>query len=970
MDNDKIKVSVLVPVYNVEKYLARCLDSIIHQTLNEIEIIVINDGSTDNSLTIIKCYAMIDKRIIVIDKENSGYGNSMNHGLAIAKGEYIGIVESDDFISHKMFAELYKMSENATVDIIKGNFYDVYDDENGWLKPVRNCERDSVKKINEIFTLKEDGQISYGHPSVWSAIYRNDFLKENNIKFKEVKGGGWVDNPFFYETLCMAKSIKWTDTPYYYYYKGNLESSSNKQCDPSLPFVRMNENLDIIEKYNFKNDSTYICTASRVLLYLYGVLNDFDFDANKKLILENANKLMRRLDEDIINNKFNDRDNLLMYKYASPIDLRKTNKNNKILIYNWVPFDNPQNIGGGVTVYIKNLIKEILTTSPYVQVYVLSSGWAYDATRLNTFFRKIGNCYGNRVCQYEIVNSPVPAEQRFILSNPIVALKNNELKRIFAEFLDTYGPFKAIHFNNLEGISLDVMDLKENYPNTRFIYSLHNYVPMCLTGFYYMRHKHCICNSLHTAEDCIKCSSFNSMPSKSYEIYRRGVYNQDINEVYTQEIWLNKFGLNKIDENCDCGYILEFQKVATEKINKNMDTILAVSKRVKDIAIENGYSTDKLKVSYIGTEVARYQMGKASTNIHENKMQILFLGNDYYNEEKGYPFLIKSLKNIPQKYAEKINLVFTVRQNVNTAIKSKLKHFNSIRIINGYTHEDLPEIFKGCNLSIVPVLWEDNLPQIAIESVAYGVPVLASLAGGASELSDSDLFKFNIGNSEDLCNKIIHFLNNPEDLQDYWEKHNGLVTMKQHWEKLSKEYGIDIVNQSITFENDDYVWLLKEHDFLLELSKSAIEGNSNNKGKVPENGRLHSVFEKNQLIMDTVQCLMAKSSTNESLENVCLQRGYKNIVIYGYGVLGKCVYRDLKDSKINVVAIMDGNINGVKGAPSNVPLIGIDQKLPKYDSVIVTAVAAYEVIEKKLSDKGCKNIVNILELTTSDVNEL
>lgn len=67
---------------------------------------------------------------------------------------------------------------------------------------------------------------------------------------------------------------------------------------------------------------------------------------------------------------------------------------------------------------------------------------------------------------------------------------------------------------------------------------------------------------------------------------------------------------------------------------------------------------------------------------------------------------------------------------------------------------------------------------------------------------------------------------------------------------------------------------------------------------------------------------------------------------------------------------MDGNINGVKGAPSNVTLIGIDQKLPKYDSVIVTAVAAYEVIEKKLSDKGCKNIINILELITSDVNEL
>ena len=97
------KVSIVVPVYNVEKYLDECIESIINQSLNDIEIICVNDGSTDSSLEILNNYAQKDKRIIVINKSNSGYGNTMNIGINAAKGEYIGIIESDDFADTKMF---------------------------------------------------------------------------------------------------------------------------------------------------------------------------------------------------------------------------------------------------------------------------------------------------------------------------------------------------------------------------------------------------------------------------------------------------------------------------------------------------------------------------------------------------------------------------------------------------------------------------------------------------------------------------------------------------------------------------------------------------------------------------------------------------------------------------------------------------------------------------------------------------
>ena len=104
-------VSIVVPVCNVEKFLGECLDSVINQTLKEIEIICVDDGSTDHSLEILREYEKKDSRIIVITKPNSGYGNTMNVGTDAASGEYVGIVESDDYVKENMFEILYKTAK-------------------------------------------------------------------------------------------------------------------------------------------------------------------------------------------------------------------------------------------------------------------------------------------------------------------------------------------------------------------------------------------------------------------------------------------------------------------------------------------------------------------------------------------------------------------------------------------------------------------------------------------------------------------------------------------------------------------------------------------------------------------------------------------------------------------------------------------------------------------------------------------
>lgn len=813
-------ISVIIPIYNVEKYVYKCVESVAEQTLHGIEIICVNDGSKDNSLEVLKELAGKYSNIKIIDKANEGYGKAINTGLDAAVGDYIGIVESDDFIAKDMFETLYKLSENGTIDLVKANFWDYYEKDGKVPQAIVNNERASTLILDKPFTLKENPEISWGHPSVWSAIYRRQFLLENGIRMMEVKGGGWVDNPFFYETLTKAKSIMWTDKPVYYYRKTNENSSSNAQTDPVIPFERMNDSLDILDKSIFQDAKVKKTAYSRALMYMRGAKNECDYGNNFEQIDKLSQQLMRRLDSNVMRSEFNLYDQKDWITCASP--LRTLSRFfPKILIYNWLPFDNKWGWGGGVTIYCKNLITQILNSDPNVNIYFLSSGFCYDAERDDIYIHVINNIFGDRVHQFEIVNSPVPAEQRYMYRNPTVALENSELKKTFEDFLDKHGPFKAIHFNNIEGLSLDVLDLKERFPDTQFLFSIHNYVPLCVNGSYYMRHKHCNCTPEHTDEDCLKCTRADIRSDIARKTYERGLFGKKPETCISQNRWLKAFGFERLDIDASPEEIVSFARTATEKLNKNCDKIFAVSKRVYDIAAENGFDESKMIVQYIGTKVAEKQLGY-STAKAENGLKIVFLGNDINYEEKGYPFLLEALSKMDFKYASQIDIVLTVKQAEHAEIYSMLNNFRSVHVIQGYTHGDLPLIFKDCNLSIVPVLWEDNLPQIAIESAAYGVPVLSSSAGGASELSDSQLFRFECGSAEDLNNKIIHFLENPDDLDEYWKHHNGLVTMQMHWNDLRRYYNLPDTD-TVEITKEDLSYLLEEHDFLLKNVKTDDE---------------------------------------------------------------------------------------------------------------------------------------------------
>lgn len=218
------KVSVVIPIYNVERYLRQCLDSVITQTLKDIEIICVDDGSPDNCGAIIDEYAQKDNRIVAIHKENGGYGSAINYGFSIAKGEYVGIVESDDWIAPNMYELLYNKAIQTGSEIVKGAFWNVEDSVN---------DKKSISKFvvnlynrHETFTLEEDPEILSYFASIWSSVYKRDWLQKYNIKMVEdIKP--YEDMPFLAEVFAHANQISLLPTPVYFYRKDAVNSSCN-----------------------------------------------------------------------------------------------------------------------------------------------------------------------------------------------------------------------------------------------------------------------------------------------------------------------------------------------------------------------------------------------------------------------------------------------------------------------------------------------------------------------------------------------------------------------------------------------------------------------------------------------------------------------------------------------------------------------------------------------------------------------
>ncbi len=333
MGNEKPLVSVLIPSLNSQDYIEQCVESVMNQTLEDIEILCIDAGSNDKTLYILNRLATNDSRINIFISDKKSYGYQMNLGLDNSKGKYIAIVESDDFIEKNMLSDLYDLANEYDAEIVKSTFYHYYDCQNGEITKEINQAKKSIKNT-EAFTLQEQPLIITGHPSIWSGIYKNSFLKENDIRFMEEKGAGWVDNPFFYETAFSAKRIIYHDVPYYNYRETNPNSSSNSLTDFTIPIRRMMDNLDIVEKYDCKDEYVLKQVYLRAFAYIYNILrregHEKHMDKLKPLIQE----MLLRLDENIVLKHLRRKHIDTYYKFLSPIQMIDDDKSEVIISHN------------------------------------------------------------------------------------------------------------------------------------------------------------------------------------------------------------------------------------------------------------------------------------------------------------------------------------------------------------------------------------------------------------------------------------------------------------------------------------------------------------------------------------------------------------------------------------------------------------------------------------------------------------
>lgn len=455
----------------------------------------------------------------------------------------------------------------------------------------------------------------------------------------------------------------------------------------------------------------------------------------------------------------------------------------RILYYNWTPLGVP-NVGGGVAVYMHNLLDYLQTKRGDIEVLFLSSGYYYDKKNV-IYIKELGGMPKS----YSIVNSPSIAPlgnmsyQRFA-----ALLKDETLVNEFDKFIAMYGSFDVIHFQTLEGLSPKVLSLKTKYPHTKFIHSVHDYGCFCPNvKFWTNKGENCVLKNAN----CFHCHQhFGIVSLKQIILPRNGrklgfafrifyKFRKESRRLFSAFSRRKALEVNSIYQ--------QYRKSCVDNINKYIDVELAVSERVKEIVQMYGVKKEKVYVNYIGTKVAETSKGHCANHFDGSTLTLLYMG--YSTKAKGFFTLLEALELIDPQLSKHIKVKLASKiadRSVRLRIDKLRVKFKNVIVYDGYSKKDFPIIFEHVNLGIVPPLWEDNLPQVTIEMIANGIPVITSRNGGAKELNSHPDFVFE--DTNDLVKQIAKIYHHPQLLDDYWYYAKPLTTMEEHVSQLMRYY--------------------------------------------------------------------------------------------------------------------------------------------------------------------------------------
>jgi len=487
----------------------------------------------------------------------------------------------------------------------------------------------------------------------------------------------------------------------------------------------------------------------------------------------------------------------------------------KILFYNWVDYLDAEGRGGGVSIYQRNLMTA-LDDAEGVEAHFLSSGLSHDLRRGKPRWEPVRHGpLTDRARRFEIVNSGVLSPSHHSFGDP-AQTDHAGTEAVFHDFISTNGPYDVVHFNNLEGLPAAVLALKERWPETRVVLSLHNYYPFC-PQVNLWRQERQSCDDYAEGQHCATCLPSQHNPGMlrlshgvSYRLKRAGVPpgSRLFNAVF-RVLRITAGVLRRTKGRAPRRFRRpgQLQPVAppngapfaarrarmVDLINRHCDDVLCVSDAVRMLAERYGLHPSLCQTSYIGTREA-HEYGSTAPKVipsaPDGTWTLGYLG--YMRRDKGFYFLLQALETLPPDLAGRLRLLLAARRGDQVTmdrVTDLSAHLAEVEYANGYGHDDLDRLLARVDVGVLPVLWHDNLPQVAIEMHARHIPLLTSDLGGARELANCPDMVFPAGDIAAFQARIKALLDGKIDMAAYWRGARPPVSMARHVDALLRIYG-------------------------------------------------------------------------------------------------------------------------------------------------------------------------------------
>lgn len=498
----------------------------------------------------------------------------------------------------------------------------------------------------------------------------------------------------------------------------------------------------------------------------------------------------------------------------------------RILYYNWVDYLDDERRGGGVAVYQRNVMRD-WAESDVVDASFLCSGLGFDITGQPPRWEQIRHGPAqDRERRFEIVNSGVQGPGHHSYGDP-AQVDHAETLAVFADFLERTGPYDVVHFNNLEGLPARALEVAAA-SGARIVLSLHNYYPFCSqVNFWQDEARNC--TGYDNGRNCVGCVPHLPSPklvrhanALAYRLkcagIRPGTRSFDI--LFGQSMRIGRRVLNLrrrrkgAERAAEAATAVPERAARTEArastaqgahyvtrraemvrlINSHCHKVLCVSDAVRRIAGDHGITPELLETCRIGSvEAGKFALTSPRDSFlaSDGTLHMAYLG--YMRRDKGIFFLLDALEALPDAMAARLRLTVAARRGDAETMARLDRLGTRLAALNwhdGYGHDDLDDILGDVALGLIPVQWEDNLPQVAIEMHARHIPLLCSDLGGAHELGNCPELTFPATGIADFRDRIEALLAARILPGDYWATAQAPVTMQAHQKALGRAYGL------------------------------------------------------------------------------------------------------------------------------------------------------------------------------------